>query len=131
MSVESFDPGAASAKVDAATIERLLLAAEESAPEFGLSALERANFAGLMGQTAEVWVEATAGLSAAQVESLIRFFTLAEESISGWQAGAKSPVISLVKALKARGEYQREMTAWIKANTSNRFLPHGSLMDRL
>lgn len=131
MSVESFDPSAASAKVDAGAIERLLEAASQDAPEFGLSALERANFAGLMNQPPGVWLEAAEALSATQAEALIRFFTLAEEAISGWQAGAKSPVIALAKALKARGEYPRELTAWIKANTSNRFLPHGSLMDRL
>jgi len=131
MSVESFDPAAASAKVDADVIQRLLQAANQDAPEFGLSALERANFAGVMNQPAGVWAEAAEALSAADAQALIRFFTLAEEAISGWQAGARSPVITLVKALKARGEYPRELTAWIKANTSNRFLPHGSLMDRL
>ncbi len=131
MSVESFDPAATGASVDEATVERLLQAASEAAPEFGLSALERAHFASLMNQAPAVWGDAAAKLTTEQVESLIRFFTLAEESISGWQSGAKSPVIPLVKALKARGDYQRELTQWIKANTGNRFLPHGSLMDRL
>lgn len=130
MSVESFDPSAAGASVDGATIERLLQAAAD-APEFGLSALERSHFAGLMSQAPDVWTDAVAELPSSRVEALIRFFTLAEETISGWQAGAKSPVIPLVKVLKARGDYQRELTQWIKANTSNRFLPHGSLMDRL
>lgn len=131
MSVESFDPGATTPKVDAEAIQRLLEAASQQAPEFGLSALERANFAGLMNQAPAVWRDGAADLSGADIEALIRFFTFAEEAISGWQAGAKSPVIPLVKVLKARGEYPSELTTWIKANTSNRFLPHGSLMDRL
>ena len=131
MSVESFDPAAAGANVDDATVARLLQAATQEAPEFGLTALERAHFASLMSQAPDMWKDAGAKLTAQQVELLIRFFTLAEEGVSGWQAGAKSPVIPLVKVLKARGEYQRELTQWIKANSSNRFLPHGSLMDRL
>ncbi len=131
MSVESFDPAAADVRVDAVAVVRLLQAAGQEAPDFGLTDLERASFAGLMTQAPALWTEVAAELTRSQVEALIRFFTLAEDLISGWQAGAKSPVIPLVKVLKARGEYPRELTQWIKANTGNRFLPHGSLMDRL
>ena len=42
-----------------------------------------------------------------------------------------APVIPLVAELKRRGDYPNDLTAWIKANTDNRFLPYGSLMDRL
>lgn len=131
MSVESFDPSAAGAVLDGATVARLLEAAAVEPPEFGLSALERASLASLATAPASDWTLASAELADAEVESLVRFYTLAEETISGWQAGDKSPVIALVKVLKSRGVYQREMTRWIKANSSNRFLPHGSLMDRL
>ena len=40
-------------------------------------------------------------------------------------------MIPLVRELKRRGAYPAELTAWIKANTDNRFLPYGNLMDRL
>ena len=63
--------------------------------------------------------------------ALIRLFTLGEGQFSAWQAGAKSAVVKLVRVLKQRGEMTPELTRWIKANTDNRFLPHGDLMDRL
>ncbi len=131
MSVESFDPGAAGAVLDGVTLARLLEAAAAEPPEFGLSALERATMANLATAPASGWTAACEDLSDTEIESLIRFYTLAEDAISGWQAGDKSPVIALVKLLKSRGVYSRETTRWIKANSSNRFLPHGSLMDRL
>jgi hypothetical protein len=63
--------------------------------------------------------------------ALIRLFTLGEGQFSTWQAGAKSAVVKLVRVLKQRGEMTPELTTWIKANTDNRFLPYGDLMDRL
>ena len=131
MSVESFDPAANTTPVNAANVGRLLEASSAAAPDFGLQQLERARLAPLMTAAANDWQAAVADLTSADLVSLVRFLTLAEEAISGWQAGAKSPVISLVKVLKSRGDYPKELTAWIKANTNNRFLPHGSLMDRL
>ena len=61
----------------------------------------------------------------------LRALTLAEESIPGCDAGAKSPVIAIARLLRQRGDYPPELTAWIKSVSSNRFLPYGSLMDRL
>ena len=60
--------------------------------------------------------------------SLVRLFTLVEEQVSGWEAGNKSPVISLVKILKERGDFEAELRKWIKSNTKNRYLPHGSAL---
>ena len=60
-----------------------------------------------------------------------RALTLAEESVPGCEGGAKSPVIALARLLRARGDYPDDLTAWIKRVSSNRFLPYGSLMDRL
>jgi len=131
MTVESFDPGNTAPALNVEILDRLLVAASESPPEFGLSMLERSNMGGVMTLPAADWMAAVAERSSPEVESLVRFFTLAEEAIGGWQAGDKSPVIALVKVLKGRGDYPAELTRWIKANTSNRFLPRGSLMDRL
>ena len=138
MSVESFDPGAQTAQLTPAALERLLevgsaLDAEATnfADNCGLTALERSSMAGLMTAPATDWQRAVDALNEDQIETLIRFLTLAEEGIGGWQAGDKSPVIALAKVLKSRGSYDRSLTRWIKANSSNRFLPHGSLMDRL
>ena len=63
--------------------------------------------------------------------SWLRVLTLAEESVAGCDAGAKSPVIVLARMLRERGDYPAELTTWIKAVSGNRFLPYGSLMDRL
>ena len=134
MSIESFDPKAVNAAPESLTSDtfaRLLTAAADSSPDFGLSQLERERFAGLGQHSAAAWAEAVAGLDGDDIERLVRFFTLAGESISGWQWGSNSPVIALVRVLKGRDAYPGELTAWIKANTTNRFLPHGSLMDRL
>ena len=60
-----------------------------------------------------------------------RALTLAEESIPGCEGGAKSPVIALARLLRSRGDYPHDLTPWIKQVSSNRFLPYGSLMDRL
>jgi len=144
MSVESFDPGAEVAQLTSGALTRLLELSEglpvevgqgdeysKYIDEIGFTALERSSMAGLMTAPANDWQNAAESLEVGQVEALIRFLTLAEEAIGGWQAGDRSPVIALVKVLKNRGSYDRALTRWIKANSSNRFLPHGSLMDRL
>lgn len=64
----------------------------------------------------------------ASLTSLIRFYTLAEAQLPGWQAGNKSPVIALVTFLKQRDEFPAELRKWIKANTDNRYLPYGSVL---
>ena len=77
------------------------------------------------------WSEVASALASAEIESLIHVFTLGEAQYVAWTADAKSAVIPLVRELKNRGEYGKTMTTWIKAHTDNKFLPHGSLMDRL
>ncbi len=61
----------------------------------------------------------------------LRVLTLAESEIPGCDAGAKSPVIDLANLLRGRGDYPPPLTAWIKSVNNNRFLPYGSLADRL
>ena len=74
------------------------------------------------------WQEAVADFSNDELIALIRFFTMAEERISGWDAGAESPAIWLNKILRQRGEkLSVEMLRWIRANSSNRFIPNGGL----
>ena len=59
---------------------------------------------------------------------LIQFFTLAEMAYQGWSSGKKSPVIYLVRILKSRGAFCVELRKWIKNNSDNRYLPHGSVL---
>ena len=61
----------------------------------------------------------------------LRVLTLAEEAIAGCDAGAKSPVIQIARLLRERGAYPEDLTPWIKSVSKNRFLPYGSLADRL
>ena len=81
----------------------------------------------LMKLPADAW-QVAACLADADIEALVRLFTLAEMQLSGWQAGNSSPVIPLVKLLRARNAFSRELRRWIRANTDNRYLPYGSAL---
>lgn len=98
---------------------------------FGLDAAECARLASWMTAGPSVWEAAAEDEDAGEVVAWIRFLTLAEAQLPGFEAGAKSPVVPLARVLRQRGEYPADLTRWIKAHTTNRFLPHGSLMDRL
>ncbi len=132
MSVQPFDPGAIALRLDHGVLAELLAAAENlEEPAFGLAPDRVAALSVFArhGERAD-WKAAGEGLDNGQVLALIRLFTLGER-LPGWEAGARSPVVPLAAVLKARGEYPAELTAWIRANSENRFLPYGSLMDRL
>ena len=101
------------------------------AADLGLTARERGELAPLMTAAAEVWAERVDMAPSAALVSWIRFLTLAETRWPGFEAGAKSPVILIARILRARGDYPQDLTAWIRANTDNRYLPYGSLADRL
>ncbi|MEM7362891.1 MAG: hypothetical protein AAF525_02605 [Pseudomonadota bacterium] len=83
--------------------------------------------AALMTQTEENWAVA-ASLSDDDIVVLVRFFTLAEMQLAGWEAGKRSPVIPLVKILKSRGVFTPDLRKWVKANTDNRYLPNGAAL---
>ena len=132
MSVESFDPDAAKRRVSPTDLSRLLEAAGAlDAPDFGLSKAEIVDLAALARHPEVDWQAPLAALADADIIALLRLFTLAEGVFAGWHAGAKSPVIVMAAALRQRDAYPADLTAWIKANTDNRFLPYGNLMDRL
>lgn len=132
MSVETFDPDSAKPTMTEEILARLLGAAVElGAERFGLTPEEADRMAPLVRQDAVDWQAAAGNLGDEDVVSLIRLFTLGESVFPSWESGAKSPVIPLAAELKRRGAFPPELTRWIKANTGNRFLPYGSLMDRL
>jgi len=132
MSVETFDPDSAKPGMTPASLARLLRAASNLDGErFGLTALEADRMAPIVRHGAVDWRALAGDLSDDEIVSLIRLFTLAEAVIPAWEAGAKSPVIPLVAEMKNRGSLPADLTRWIKANTENRFLPYGSLLDRL
>ena len=132
MAVDSWDP-AAGPEPSEQDVARLCLASEQlEVDDFGLSAHEIARLAPFTRQQGSIdWAELTQSLNDEQIIGLVRLFTLAESAFPAWEAGARSPVVALVALLKSRDAYPGDLTRWIKTNTSNRFLPHGSLMDRL
>lgn len=81
--------------------------------------------------SADEWSDFFADRSSGRLVAWLRVLTLAEETIPGCETGAKSPVIVLARLLRERGDYPTDLTAWIKSVSTNRFLPYGSLMDRL
>lgn len=92
-----------------------------------LDAAELTNENWVMTAVPTAW-EAARSLDSDTVISLVRLFTLVEEQVSGWDGGNKSPVISLAKILKERGDLEADLRKWIKSNTKNRYLPHGSAL---
>ncbi|MCY3626698.1 MAG: hypothetical protein F4039_02455 [Gammaproteobacteria bacterium] len=61
----------------------------------------------------------------------IKVLVLCAEQYPDLESGAKSPVIPLVRILRQRGHYPTTLTTWIKSHSTNKFLPYGSLDDRL
>ena len=98
---------------------------------FGLDDAELELLAPLMSLDADQWTAAAREQDAVELVAWIRFFTLAETRLPGFEAGAKSPVIPLARCLRERREYPADLTSWIRAHSDNRYLPHGSLLDRL
>lgn len=84
----------------------------------------------LMKSHKDAWAQAAENFSNEQLVHLVRFFTLAEEQLPGWEAGSLSPVIWLCRALKGRGVFpDQELITWIKENSRNKFLPYGNILD--
>ncbi len=119
-------------KLDAAVVARLVgAAAHLDDADLGLSAQEITQFAFVMQRGADDWRPLLSDVADAQLVQLTKFFTLAEMQLAGWEALSRSPVIPIVSELRRRKCYPDDLTAWIKARTTNRFLPYGSLLDRL
>ena len=130
MSVNTYDPNAVAQPIDAELVGELcVLGVELSDDELALSDTDVARFTALASHPD--WSVLAETLNDTEISALIRVFTLGEMQYSSWAAGEKSPVVSLVKVLKKRGAYTTEFTRWIKTHTTNKFLPHGSLLDRL
>jgi len=127
-----WQPDVRGVTLDAALLSRLADTADFLDEQtFGLTAQEVVSFAALMRRQASDWAPLLTDQSDAQLLHLAKFFTLAEMRLTGWEALGRSPVVPIVAELRRRQRYPHELTAWIKAHTNNRFLPYGSLLDRL
>lgn len=131
MVVGAWDPEEQIRALDASVLAELTEAAKQlHLDDFGLSAVAAGRLAATVRLAPEAW-RAAEGLADEDLIRLVRLYTLAEGRFADWKAGAKSPVIALCRILRDRGAWPAKLTAWIKANSDNRFLPYGSLMDRL
>lgn len=106
-------------------VEALDVAAED------LHAADAACLRQVVNARADDWARLCVGNESARLIGWLRALVLAEESVPGCKAGAKSPAIHIAQLLRERGDYPPDLTAWIRAVSTNRFLPYGSLMDRL
>ncbi len=130
VTVESWDPSAASLT----SRHRVILNHAAEQLESGtivLSDDEQALLRPVMLMDDDVWQAFVATESTASLEAWIRVLTLVERDVNGFEAGSRSPVLKLIKALKARDAIPADLFGWIKSHTQNRFLPYGSLADRL
>ncbi len=95
-----------------------------------LSPVQISGWRHLMRLHKDAWARAAPELDDQQLKRLVRFFTIAEMQLPGWEAENRSPVIWLCRELKERGKFpDRELVAWIKAHSTNKFLPYGNLLD--
>ena len=129
--VGAWDPSDQIKALDAPTLAELISAATRlHLDDFGLSTVAAERLAATVRLPLEAW-RAAEELADEDLLRLVHFYTLAEGRFADWRAGAKSPVIALCRILRRRGAWPADLTAWIKANSDNRFLPYGSLADRL
>ena len=82
----------------------------------------------LMKQKLAFWKEQVSALNDAQLTQLMKVFTLLENNVDDFACLDLSPVIWIGKILKSRKAFpEKSVIDWIKSNTDNKFLPHGSL----
>jgi|TARA_B110000116_G_scaffold268793_1_gene283523 hypothetical protein len=135
MSIDSWSPDTASTVARYQIEQSLLMRFIDFAQQTDWSTLTTAlteheiiQHQAIMKQTKDAWFNAAAGLDVKQIECLVRFFTVAEMQFSGWEVGADSPVIWLVKLLRHRNcAPNKELLLWIKNHSNNRFIPNGAL----
>ncbi|MDD9963910.1 MAG: hypothetical protein OXU70_17680 [Gammaproteobacteria bacterium] len=131
LSVGAWDPAEQIVELSDSVLVELLAAADWLDEEdFGLSVAQVSRLAATVRLRPEAWQPAAA-LDDQQVIRLVRLYTLAEGRFPEWKAGSTSPVIALCRLLRRRGAWPADLTAWIKAHSDNKFLPYGSLADRL
>ena len=121
MSIGSWDPAAESAayhqQIEPHTLDRFIAYSRDDRLqelEQLISGDESQVLAGLMQIEHGAWLEAAENRP--------------EDDLTGWEAGSKSPVIPLAKALRNRGHrLDKTLLQWLREVSDNRFLPYGPL----
>ncbi|MEE2783029.1 MAG: hypothetical protein VYE04_06705 [Pseudomonadota bacterium] len=127
MSIGIFDPGATEGALDTELVQVLLRQFADTLPNRASDDVER--FSVLARHPG--WPDVVEGFATPELIRLVKIFTLLERGHLAFSAGADSPVITMVRALKSKGAWDRALSQWVKSNTDNKFLPHGNLMERL
>ncbi len=134
MSLGTWDPSQDNKKLDATNTDLSAWISAGDAEKVdttskALSTEQISALTPLMKQSRAFWASAAESLNKPEIENLIRFFALAEEHNSQLAAGNDSPVIGLNRALKKRGEQlDKDMLIWLRKNSTNRYLPNGSVL---
>lgn len=115
-------------KINRELLQRYISAVQSAAPLPESLSPEDRQASYLIRLPAQRWLEESEAWDKEQLWQLIRFFTLAEAQLPGWDAGAESSVIPLARSLRQRGApLDRDQLLWIKQHTDNRYLPYGPL----
>ena len=85
----------------------------------------------LMAANLDQWQALIDATNSTTLAKWLRVVVLAEARLPGCERGAKSPAILMARTLRTRNAYPKELTPWIRSVSDNRFLPYGSLLDRL
>lgn len=125
--VGAWEPPKALGERHAATLDAALAGLEGE----GVSECAAARLREVMNAAPDAQAEFFAERDSRQLACWLRVLTLAEMTVPGCERGAKSPVVALARTLRERGAYPSELTDWIRSVSTNRFLPYGSLEDRL
>ena len=130
VTVESWDPSATSLT----SSHRVILNHAALHLETGALQLtddEQALLRPAMLIDSEAWKSFVSTESDESVVAWIKVLTLIERDLVGFEAGSRTPVLTLIRVLKSRDALPDDLFTWIKSHTQNRFLPYGSLTDRL
>ena len=101
------------------------------AEQFSMTDQQRDLLRPVIGIDSDGWYEFSKSFPAERLVNWIKVLVLGSSRYTDLESGAKSPVIPLIKILRERGQYDPALTTWIKAHSTNKFLPYGSLADRL
>ncbi|MEM6708725.1 MAG: hypothetical protein AAF648_08060 [Pseudomonadota bacterium] len=140
MTAETFDPNqdAQPPSLSDADVGELLDAASRvevdedlGAQTLGLEEHTRQRLGPRVRAAAFDWAGLATSEPPQRIAALIKLLVLAESRFPAWEAGAQSAVVPLARELRSQDRYPAELTVWIRAHSTNRFLPYGSLLDRL
>ena len=75
------------------------------------------------------WEQSLSDLADAELINIAFFYIRAEQTLSGFESGSNNPVIRIFRYLKSQGRKpEKDIVRKMKAETDNRFIPHGDAL---